>query len=36
VSARDLFHVGVNQLVGHLNGYALIARGEKRFPPRGD
>jgi len=36
VSARDLFHVGVNQLVAHLNGYVSIARGEKRFPPRGD
>jgi DNA-binding MltR family transcriptional regulator len=24
-SARDLFHVGVNQLVGHLNGYVSIA-----------
>lgn len=36
VSARDLFHVGVNQLVGHLNGYIAIARGEKRSPPRGD
>jgi DNA-binding MltR family transcriptional regulator len=35
-SARDLFHVGVNQLVGHLDGYVSIARGEKRFPPRGD
>lgn len=36
VSARDLFHVGVNQLVGHLNGYVSIARGEKRVRPRGD
>ena len=36
VSAHDLFHVGVNQLIGHLNGYVSIARGEKRFPPRGD
>ncbi|MGA7501269.1 MAG: hypothetical protein WBX00_31435 [Isosphaeraceae bacterium] len=36
LSARDLFHVGVNRLVGHLNGYVSIARGEKRFPPRGD
>ncbi len=35
-SARDLFHVGVNQLVAHLNGCISIARGEKRFPPRGD
>jgi hypothetical protein len=34
-SARDLFHVGVNQLVAHLDGYVCIARGEKRFPPRG-
>ena len=36
VSARDVFHVDVNQLVCHLNGYVSIARGEKRFPPRGD
>jgi hypothetical protein len=34
VSARDLFHVGVNQLVAHLNGVVSIARGEKRFLPR--
>lgn len=36
VSARDLFHVGVNRLVGYLDGYVSAARGEKRFPPRGD
>ena len=36
VSARDLFHVGVNQLAGYLHGYVSVARGEKRFPPRGD
>jgi hypothetical protein len=35
-SARDLFHVGVNQLVCHLNGYVSIARGEKRMRPRDD
>lgn len=35
-SARDLFHVGVNQLAGYLHGYVSVARGEKRFPPRGD
>lgn len=29
---RDLFHVGVNQLVCHLNGVVSIARGEKRMP----
>ncbi len=34
-SARDLFHVGVNQLVGYLGGYTSIARGEKRKPPQG-
>ena len=34
-SARDLFHVGVNQLVCHLNGYVSIARGEKRMLPKG-
>lgn len=31
VSERDLFHVGVNQLVCHLNGVVSIARGEKRM-----
>lgn len=36
VSSRDLFQVGVNQLVGYLDGYVSVARGEKRFPPRGD
>jgi DNA-binding MltR family transcriptional regulator len=36
VTARDLFHVGVNHLVGYLDGYVSIARGEKRFPPRDD
>lgn len=35
-SARDLFHVGVNQLVGYLHGYVSIVRGEKRFPPEDD
>jgi DNA-binding MltR family transcriptional regulator len=34
-SARDLFHVGVNQLVCHLNGVVSIARGEKRMPRPG-
>jgi hypothetical protein len=29
-SERDLFYVGVNQLVCHLNGMVSIARGEKR------
>lgn len=28
--ARDLFYVGVHQLVGYLNGVVSIARGEKR------
>jgi len=36
VSARDFFHVGVNQLVCHLNGIVSIARGEKRMPRPGD
>jgi DNA-binding MltR family transcriptional regulator len=36
VSARDLFHVGVNQLVCHLSGIVSIARGEKRMPRPGD
>lgn len=35
-STRDLFHVGVNQLVCHLNGVVSIARGQKRMRPRGD
>ncbi|MGD0041137.1 MAG: hypothetical protein ABSE84_12075 [Isosphaeraceae bacterium] len=35
-SERDLFHVGVNQLVCHLNGIVSIARGEKRVPRPGD
>ncbi len=30
VSPRDLFYVGVHQLVGHLNGVVSIARSEKR------
>lgn len=34
--ARDLFHVGVNQLVCHLNGVVSIARGEKRMPRPGE
>ncbi|MDB5311620.1 MAG: hypothetical protein JWO38_5822 [Gemmataceae bacterium] len=34
-TARDLFHVGVNQLVGHLGGVVSIARGEKRRPRPG-
>jgi DNA-binding MltR family transcriptional regulator len=34
-SERDLFHVGVNQLVCHLGGVVSIARGEKRMPCRG-
>lgn len=29
-SARDLFHVGVNQLVGHLDGIVSVARSAKR------
>jgi hypothetical protein len=33
-SARDLFHVGVNQFVCHLNGVVSIARGQKRIRPR--
>jgi DNA-binding MltR family transcriptional regulator len=32
---RDLFHVGVNQLVCHLNGVVSIARWEKRMPRQG-
>ncbi|MBX3451325.1 MAG: hypothetical protein KF777_17285 [Planctomycetaceae bacterium] len=32
---RDLFHVGLNQLVCHLNGVVSIARGEKRTSCRG-
>ena len=28
-SARDLFHVGVNQLVCHLNGIVSVARGKR-------
>jgi len=35
-SERDLFNVGVNQLVCHLNGIVSIARGEKRMIRRGD
>lgn len=35
VSVRDLFHVGVNQLVCHLGGVVSIARGEKRMALRG-
>jgi DNA-binding MltR family transcriptional regulator len=35
VSERDLFHVGVNQLVCHLNGVVSIARGDKRMPRPG-
>jgi DNA-binding MltR family transcriptional regulator len=34
VTARDLFHVGVNQLVCHLSGIVSVARGEKRQPRR--
>lgn len=34
-SERDLFHVGVNQLVCHLGGVVSIARGGKRMPCRG-
>ncbi len=33
--ARDLFHVGVNQLVCHLNGIVSVARYEKRMPRLG-
>jgi hypothetical protein len=29
-TARDLFQVGVHQLVAYLNGVVGIARGEKR------
>ncbi len=35
-SARDLFHVGVNQLVCHLSGVVSIARWQKRRQPCGD
>lgn len=31
VPPRDLFYVGVHQLVAHLNGVVSIARGEKRL-----
>jgi hypothetical protein len=34
-SSRDLFHVGVHQLVGYLDGYVSIVRSEKRLPPKG-
>jgi DNA-binding MltR family transcriptional regulator len=30
-AVRDLFHVGLNQIVCHLNGIVSIARGEKRI-----
>lgn len=33
---RDLFHVGVNQLVCHLNGMISVARTEKRFSRHGN
>lgn len=36
VAERDLFHVGVNQLVCHLSGVVSIARGEKRMPTPDD
>jgi DNA-binding MltR family transcriptional regulator len=35
-TARELFHVGLNQLVCHLSGVVSIARGEKRTLPAGD
>jgi DNA-binding MltR family transcriptional regulator len=35
-TARELYHVGLNQLVCHLSGVVSIARGEKRMLPSGD
>ncbi len=35
-SARDLYYVGVNQLVCHLNGLGPIARSQKRMIPPWD
>lgn len=31
-TSRDLFQVGVNQLITYLNGYVSVARGQKRIP----
>jgi DNA-binding MltR family transcriptional regulator len=35
-TTRDLFYVGVSQLVAHLNGCVVIARGQRRSTPTGD
>ena len=35
-SARDLFYVEVSRLIGYLDGYISIARGEKRLLPKGN